>query len=146
MLNTAVVTPIPRAKARTASVETKRDRTAERTANLISCTTRDMAPPNGLNPELARVDVRHGPVARQPHRARRQTQRSRVRRLRAAGPPRLAPPVPGASTRASWGLDGNSAAGVGRPRPNGRPRREASTAGSERQPYQLYGRRGITRG
>src|SRR5262245_22464004 len=45
MLNTALVTPMPRAKARTASAVTNRARVSVRTANRRSCTRVDMPPP-----------------------------------------------------------------------------------------------------
>src|SRR5947207_2543337 len=44
MLNTAVVTPIPRAKATTASADTKRARSTDRVATLISWSMRDIPP------------------------------------------------------------------------------------------------------
>src|SRR5579872_6202019 len=43
MLNTAVVTPIPSARATMASVEMNRDRRIDRTAALMSRKSRDMA-------------------------------------------------------------------------------------------------------
>src|SRR4051794_1521204 len=54
MLNTAVVTPMPSAKATTASTDTKRARTAVRAATFRSRISRDMRPSPPLDGTGAR--------------------------------------------------------------------------------------------
>src|SRR3954471_17801613 len=62
MLNTAVVTPMPSAKATTASIETNRARTTVRAATLRSAASRDIAPRRWLD-GVDRLRVgRHLPV------------------------------------------------------------------------------------